>query len=236
MSIKKSMLALAVAAMATMAFVSSAMATDGVFKDVTGTAEMGANRELHAVGWAKFTTEAGSYTCHVTSIVKSTNASTGTVTKFDVPDTTKCTGTGLLNGCKLKAHKPENLPWHVTVTDNGRIDITGNIVIHIEYSSCLAPTVKLTFDDITLTPKKTGTTTPAPTGTENRLGVTAALNEPVAGFELDGSSLTEPDGKTVAGTAHIKDLFGGEKSEVATATGESELSAADRCTWEVSAS
>jgi len=240
MSIKKSMLALAVAAMATMAFASSAMATDGKFRDVTGTAEMGVNRELHAVGWAKFTTAKGSYTCHVTSIVKSsssssTSASTGTVTKFDVPDTTKCTGTGLLNGCKLKAHKPENLPWHVTVTDNGRIDITGNIVIHIEYSSCLAPTVTLTFDEIQLTALGTKNKRTV-TGTENRIGDTAALNEEIAGFEIDSSKVDEVPGPVTKGTAHVKDPFGGETTEEATPTGEFELTDADRCTWEISAS
>ena len=232
MSIKKSMLALAVAAMATMAFASSAMATDGKFRDVTGTAEMGANRELHAVGWAKFETGAGSYECHVTAIVKSTNASTGTVTKFDVPDTTKCTGKELLNGCKLTAHEPTNLPWHVTVTDNGRIDITGNIVIHIKYSNCLAKEVTLTFEEIQLTPLATGER--VVTGTSNKLGGTAVLNEPIAGFEVDGSKIdTEPVTK---GTAHVKDIFGGEKTEEATPTGELELTEADRCTWEISAS
>ena len=233
MSIKKSMLALAVAAMATMAFASSAMATDGVFRDVTGTTEMGANRELHMIGWMKFlTTPRGSYECHVTAIVKSTTASTGTVTNLTVPDTTKCTGTGLLNGCKLKAHEPTNLPWHVTVTDNGRIDITGNIVIHIKYSNCLAKEVTLTFEEIQLTPLATGER--VVTGTSNKLGGTAVLNEPIAGFEVDGSKIdTEPVTK---GTAHVKDIFGGEKTEEATPTGELELTEADRCTWEISAS
>jgi len=235
MSIKKSMLALAVAAMATMAFASSAMATDGKFRDVSGTAEMGANRELHAVGWVSFVTSApSSYQCHVTAIVKSTNASTGTLTKFDAPDTTKCTGTGVFNGCKLKAHEPTNLPWHVTVTDNGRIDITGNIVIHLKYSSCLAPEVTLTFEEIQLTPLATGER--AVTGTSNKLGGTAVLNEPIAGFEVDGSKVDEVPGPVTPGTAHVKDIFGGEKTEEAILTGELELTEADRCTWEISAS
>jgi len=234
MSIKKSMLALAVAAMATMAFASSAMATDGKIRDVTGTGEMGANRELHAVGWAKFETGSGSYECHVTSIIKSTNASTGTITKFDVPDTTKCTGGGVLGKCKLTAHEPTNLPWHVTITDNGRIDVTGTIVIHIKYKECVAKEVTLTFDEIQLTPLSTVTPHEA-TGTAGRLGVTAALNEPIAGIEIDASSLLD-EGKTVKGTAHVKDIFGGEVTEEAAATGESELSSAtERCTWEISA-
>ena len=230
MSIKKSMLALAVAAMATMAFASSAMATDGVFRHVTGTTEMPANRELHMIGWMRFfTTAKGSYECHVTLIVKSTNASTGTVTSFTVPDTTKCTGTGLLNGCKLKAHEPTNLPYHVTVTDNGRLDITGNIVFHLKYSSCLAPEVTLTFSEIQLTPLATGVRTV--TGANNKLGGTAALNEAIAGFEIDSSSTDEG---TKPGTAHIKDLFGGEKTEAITLPGEFEFTEADRCTWEIS--
>ena len=228
MSIKKSLLALAAAAMATMAFASPAMATDGVIRDHEGTAAIGNNTEVHMIGWAKFTTGKGSFECHVTAVIKATGAtgSTGDVTTFNVPDTTKCTGTGLLNGCKLTSHS-SNTSFHATVTSNGKIDITktgGKVTIINTFSGCLVKNLTTTFSSIELTPLKTGTTSPAPTGTENRLGVTAALNEPIAGFEFEASAVM-----------HVEDIFGGKTEEAVITTGKFEITGAARCTYEISA-
>jgi hypothetical protein len=235
MSIKKSLLTLAVAAMATMAFAAPAMGSGGALVDHNGTEAIKAGTILHTVGWARFSGGLGTFECHVTSNVEATGSTgeTGTVTKFEPPETEKCTGTGGLAGCKLKTHKTDNLPYHATVTGDGRIHITGNIVLTIEYSNCLAKTVHLTFSDITLTPKKTGTTTPAPTGTENTIGPTAALNETIAGFEIDASSVDTNPVRT--GTAHVTNIFGGKSTEEVGAAGEFELTKDTRCTYEIKA-
>ena len=229
MSIKKSLLALVAAAIATMALASSAMATDGVLRDHVGTEPIKENTVLHLVGWTKFTTANGSFECHRTWNIKAVGnaGSTGEVTAFTIPDTTKCTNSGAYAGCKVKTHETKNLPYHVTVTDNGRIDITGKIQIYSEYSNCLMKSTLLTFEEIQLTPKKTGTTVPAPTGTENKLGATAALNETIAGFEIGGLT---------AGPIHIVNIFGGESTENITGlTGEFELTSPQRCTYEITA-
>jgi hypothetical protein len=230
MSIKKSLLALAAAAMATMAFASSAMATDGVLRDHTGeTKPIAENTELHLIGWVKITTNSSSFECHVTAIVKATGTTgtTGDVNTFTVPDTTKCTGTGGLNGCKLKAHDPTT-PYHLTVTDNGRVDVTktgGTIVLHLEYDACLVKKVTLTINEVQLTPKKTGTTPVPPTGTQNTLGATAALGETIAGFEISSGT----------GVEHVENIFGGKSEETATLSGELELKSPTRCTYEITA-
>ena len=227
MSIKKSLLALAVAATAAMAYASPAMATDGKIRaHHAGTPEIPAGTVLHLVGWTKFTTAKGSFNCHVTWNIETTSGSTGKATTFDVPDMSKCTATGSFNGCKVNGFAAKNLPYHVTVTDNGRIDITGNIQIHSTYSNCLLKTTLRTLQEFQLTPLKTGEG--VVTGTENRLGVTAALGETIAGFEIDGIN----PGSEV----HMEDIFGGKASEaISSITGELELTSPQRCTYEITA-
>jgi len=228
MSIKKSLLTLAAAAMATMALASPAMATDGVLRDTSGTSTIPGNTVLHLVGWTKFTTVQTSYECHLTLNIKviGGTGTTGEVTAFAVPDKSKCIGGGLFNGCTLKSHEANNLPYHVTITDNGRVDITGNIEIHSTYSGCLMKTTMRTYKEIQLTPLKTGTR--AVTGTENTLGETAGLNEAIAGFEFDGFN----EGAEV----HMESIFGAKSSEAITGIpGELELTSDTRCTYEISA-
>jgi hypothetical protein len=233
MNIKKSLLALAVMALATMAFASSATAGTGKIKHVTNNTDIPANTELHFVGWAEFAGGSGGYICHVTAVYKATTASTGHITQFNVPDTTKCTGTGGLNGCKLKTHLPTNLPWHVTVTAGGAgvqpdFDVTGNIIIHNTYEGCLVKSATLTFlNGITLAPLKTGVPSAATgTGTGNRASGTAGEGVAIAGVEI-----VESGSK---GVVHTEDIFGGKKEEAVTASGHLELSSAThRCTWKI---
>jgi hypothetical protein len=224
MNIKKSLLALAVMAMATMAFASSATAGTGKVVHVTTGTPIPENRVLHFVGWAQFTSGGGSYKCHVTSASKATGATgtTGQVTQFTVPDTTKCTGTGFLNGCKLKSHTTTNLPYHLTATE-ADIDVTGNIVLHNEYESCFVSKVTLTFSSITLTPAKTGKpSAETATGTAGRVAGIAKVGEAIAGAEIHG-----------VGVAHVTTVFG-TSEEATTAEGHLELSSAtDRCTWKL---
>jgi hypothetical protein len=225
MSIKKSLVGLAAVVMVTMAFASPAMAAeDGTLVDHQGTNPIAAGTVLHLIGWKKNTTNSGSYECHATLNIQATGSSgtTGDVTAFTIPDTTKCTGTGLHNGCKLKAHSTTNLPYHATVTSNGRIVITGNIVFHEEYKECLVKRTTLTYTSIELTPLKTDER--AVTGTEGKLGTTAALNETIAGFEIDG---------TTGGVVHIENIFGGKEEAASSTSGEFELTAPERCTYEI---
>jgi hypothetical protein len=223
MSIKKSLLALAVLALAMMGFASSAMAGTGKLVHHEGTTPIPEGREMHSVGWAKFATGTGTFTCHTTSVTKATGTTgtTGQVTAFTVPDTTKCTGTGFANGCKLKSHQSTNLPYSSTVTNTGRVDITGSIVLDNVYEGCVLKKATLTFSSIELTPLKTGSR--VVTGTENRLGETANLKETIAGFEIDSAS----------GTVEREDIFGGKSTEAVTGSGEFELTSPDRCTWEI---
>jgi len=233
MSMKKSLLALAATALALMGFASSAMAaTDGVVRDVTTNAIIPNATELHAVGFAKFRDPAtgGTFECHVTSVIKAEGATgtTGKVTSFGIPDTTKCTGGGVLAFCTLTSNTTDNLPYHATVTPPGAgipagdFDVTGNIVLTQNFGGfCpIAGANKITFNAITLTPLKTGAE--AVTGTSGRLGTTAALNDPIAGIELSGTgTLDKPDGSTA----------------VIEASGKLELSSAtQRCTWKIAAS
>jgi hypothetical protein len=233
MSIKKGLIALAAMAIAMMGLASTAMAVDGKIRDVTSTStEIPNARELHFVGSAKFSNAnmptPDSYECHVTSVVKTTalGGSTGQVTKFEIPNTANCKGTGVFQGCTLTSHSTTNLPYSVTTTATD-FDVTGTIVIHNTYSGCLVEKATLTFSTITLKPLKTGTETV--TGTSGRLGTTAAAGtssadgDPIAGVELSGT-----------GVADITAL-GFETSENVTASGNLELSeAADRCTWYLS--
>ena len=229
MSTKKSLLALLAAAMATMAFASPALATDGVLRDVQTGSPIAAGTVLHAVGWTKNTTANASFECHVTWNIEAigSTGTTANVTTLTVPDTTKCTYTGLYKGCTLKTHEAKNLPYHVTVTDNGRLDITGNIELHYTFSGCLVKTTLLKLSEVRLTPLLTGSR--AVTGTENKLGSTAVLNEPIAGFEVDEF--------TANGKMIIVSSFGTKSEEaLESVSGEIELTAGSRCTYQVSSS
>jgi hypothetical protein len=218
MSTKKSLLALAMTALALMGFASSAMAaTDGKVVDVTNAAFSPVGRVFHYVGWAKFTTARGSFECHVTATSVLSTTTTGTVTGFNVPDTTKCTGTGFIAGCKLKAgHQSTNLPYHLTVTPTD-FDVSGNIVIDSPLEGFLCPNITLTFTENTLDPLST-VNKKAATGTNGNLGDPAAAGVPISGVKITGVGVS-------AGGP-----FG---NEAATASGELELTTEDRCTWKV---
>jgi hypothetical protein len=228
MSTKKSLLAIAAMALSLMGFASSASAaTDGVIRDVTTNAIIPAGTELHAVGFAKFSSGFGNFECHVTANIKATGAAgtTGEVTNFSIPNTANCTGSGALAGCTLKSDTITNLPWNATVTPPGGsipagdLDITdpSNIVIDNEFSGGFfcPSSLTLTFPSITLTPLKTGTTQ-VTGGTSAVLGGTAALNDPIAGVEISGSG-TSPLGSV-------------------TASGQLELTSPGRCTWKIATS
>src|SRR6478735_5931900 len=105
MGVGKSLLILAIAAVAAMAFASSALAYDAKFRDHVGTDEIPNGRVLHAAGWTKFSDAQSTYTCHTSAVAEAWTAATGYVTSFAVPDPARCAGTGLLNGCRLKSYK-----------------------------------------------------------------------------------------------------------------------------------
>jgi hypothetical protein len=230
MSIKKSLLALAVMALTLMGVASSAMgATDGVLRDTPGGGIIEENRELHAVGWASFIEEGGPHgiTCHVTSVVKVTGSTgtTGHVSNFTVPNTKNCTGTGEFTGCIFNSVTAKTTPWHVTVTPTD-FDVTPpagkEIEVEISVSGFLCPpVVVLTLPSVTLRPLKTGTD--GVTGTAGNLGKakTIAAGEAIAGVELEGK-----------GKAHITP----SGTVNAVVSGELELTAPDRCTWKIAAS
>ena len=227
MIIKKSLLALVAAVMASMALASAALAAeDGTLVDQEGIITIPAGTVLHSIGWAKFATAAGSLECHVTATVEATGASgtTADVTAFTVPDTSKCTGTGLFQNCNMKTEESKNLPYHATVTSDGKVDVTGDIEIHSTYSKCLAKTTLLTLSEVTLTPLKAGER--AVTGTAGKLGETAALNEPISGVEIGGF--------TAKGEVHIESSLGTKSTEaLKSVSGEFELTEGDRGTWAV---
>jgi hypothetical protein len=223
MSIKKSLLAIAVLAISMMGFASSASAAeDGTLVDVTGNVPIAAGTTLHLTGWAKFVGGLGSEECHVTSVVNATSDTTGEVTNFSVPDVSKCKN-GIL-GCTLSDVTSDNLPYHVTVTKND-LDVTAgakgaiNITNTYDGAFCAIRGIsKLTFPTgITLTPQKTGTNVVTNTG--NRLGGTVGAGEPIAGTDLSGSGVIDkPSGAM----------------ENITASGELELTeATKRCTYKI---
>jgi hypothetical protein len=229
MSIRKSMLALAVAAFAAMGLASSATAaTDGVVRHVTNNAIIPDKTVQHAVGWAKYVTpENESVECHVTSNLTSTGT-TGTTghTTFEVPDVSKCTTKGgILGACTVSKVTPTNQPFHVTVTPTD-FDVTntggGEIVLHTEFSGffCAVDETTLTFPGITLTPTKTGNR--AVTGTTIKLGETAKAGDPIAGVLLGGT-----------GIVHVTDVFGGDTTENVTASGELAVTGTNLCTWKL---
>jgi hypothetical protein len=222
----KGLLAVAAMALALMGFASSAMAaTDGVLRDVLTNGIIPENRELHSVGYMKFTSSIGSTECHVTSIIKTsgTAGTSGNMTNYSIPDLTKCTFTGTLAGCKLTASATDNLPYGVTVTPTD-FDVTGSILLTETWAngsgSCpIAGSNTLTATELTLKPLKTGTR--VVTDTSGHLGETAGQNEPIAGVEMSGSMVLH--------TA----FFG---NVALTISGEFELTEPDRCTWKISAS
>jgi len=239
----KGLLAVAATALALMGFAPSAIAaTDGVVRDVTPNGIIPANTELHAVGWANFTSviPGGSFNCHVTAIIKmtGTEGKTGDITVFKRLEPFACTFIFPFNGCTLTASSADNLPWHVTVTPPsgttaGDLDVTPHeeslpIRITNTFSGALCPiagTSSITASGLTLSPLKTGTS--AVTNTSGRLTAgtigTAGVNDPIAGFELSGSAFLD------------KPNEGG--SEEVRITGELELtSATHRCTWKIAAS
>jgi hypothetical protein len=225
MSIKKSLLALVVLALAMMGLASSAMAaTDGVLRDVTTNGIIPENKELHLVGWAAFAETANSgnkFECHVSSVVKTVGATgtEGSVTSFGIPNTSHCTGHGLLAGCTLSSSTTDNLPYHATVTPTD-LDVTGTIVITNTFAGAFCPITgnkSLTFSEITLKPLGT-VSKHAVTNTAGNLGTTAAAGEGISGVELSGAGTLDP-------------------STAITASGELEISeATERSTWKIAAS
>ena len=232
MSIKKSLLALLAAAMAAMAFASSALATDGVLRDVSTGSPIQENAVLHMIGWTKFIIPSATFECHATWSIKAvgTTGTTGSATSYNIPDHTKCTNTGAFKGCVVKTYESKNMPYHVTVTSNGRIDITGNIELHSTYSGCLIKTTLLKISEITLTPLKTGERNITGGTGEAKLGETAALAEPIAGFEIDGF--------TANGEVEMESSLGTKSTEpLNSVTGEFELTKEEgRCTYEITSS
>jgi hypothetical protein len=231
----KGLLVLAALALALMGFASSALAAeDGVLRDVTTEEIIPEGTELHATGWAKFEGGAGTVECHVTSVIKAAGAtgSTGEVTNFS-PDITHCRFTSFLQPCSITATSTANLPYHATVTapepetrPAGDIDITAGSKGPIELVQTFAGTFcpirgvnKVTTEKITLRPLKTGTRIVTNTG--NHLGLTAELNEPIAGMEMSA-------------TGFLDTPSGGK--EAITISGELELTEASRCTWRIAES
>jgi hypothetical protein len=234
MSIKKSLLPLAVLALAMMGLASSAMAGTGHIRDVKTGLPPEAGRELHFVGWAKFETANASLECHVTAVLVATGTEgkTGHIKTFTVPDTKKCKLTKKLEGCEFTKHEATTTgpsgeeTWDVTATkEDFDLSSPGGIVIHNNFKGFLCPeSVTLTFEEaITLRPLKTGTK--PVTNTQNTLGETAKPGEPIAGVEFHVP-------KSVKNTADLK-IFTNVTKEEVTAVGELELTEPDRCTWEL---
>lgn len=230
MRITKGLLAMVAMALALTGFASSAIAADGVVRDVSSNVIIPENRELHSVGWAKFQGEVGSATCHVTSIIKAvgTTGTSGNVTNFSIPDVTKCSFSGLIAGCTITSSTTDNLPYSSTVTAPGTgipagdFDVTGSILLTQTFAGAFCPIAgnnKITASAMTLTPLGAGTRTV--TNTAGHLGVAAVLNEGIAGVSLSGSAtLDKPNGT----------------SEPVTITGELEVTEADRGTWKIASS
>jgi hypothetical protein len=236
MSIKKSMLAGAVTALALMGLASSATASGGVVRHVVSpNGIVPSGTKTHYAGWAKFASGSGSYQCHVTSASEATGiaGNTALVTQFTVPDTTKCTGGGFASGCQLETHSTTaggkivsaTNPLHITATPTD-FDVTdpsgGKIVLHNKYKGfCLlsGSEVTLTFSSITLKPLETGTPDPV-TGTAGRLdqGNTAETGDPIVGVEIEGT-----------GELHRPGVVG----EHVVASGELEITDVNRCTWKL---
>jgi hypothetical protein len=217
MSIKKSLLALAMAALAMMGFASSAMAVDGAITDVNTGLPPETTDVITLTGWAEFTTGSDGIKCHAKSTITPTNheGTTGHTT-FSVPEPQTCHGKGALSQCTTTAVHVTNGPYHVTVTTND-FDVTGTIVLHDTLTGFLCPSdLTLTFSAITVTPLLTGTR--EVTGTSVKLDGAAKWGEPIAGATISGT-----------GKSHI---FGTEANT--TAHGEFGIAPEDVCTWELS--
>jgi len=217
MSIRKSLIAIAAMALATMGLASSAMAaTDGVIRDVTNNEIVPLNHETRFKGWARFGSGSGGTKCHSESVAKATvsNGTTGTAS-FVVPSVAACTSE--IPGCTLTSVEVTNSPYHLTVTPND-FDVTGNIVIHNKYKGtfCFFPEITVEFSSITLKPFNT-TNPHSATNTNNKLGNTAAAGEAIAGVEISGKGTSPQVGALEA-------------------EGELEITGADLCTWKIAAS
>jgi hypothetical protein len=217
MSIRKSLLTLAATALMLMGFASPTMAAeDGIIRDVSTGSLIAQGTELHAVGSVKYVIWLGSFECHVTAVIKATGTAgtTAQITSFTIPDTTKCTGSGFLAGCKIKSAITTNLPYSVTVTP-ADLEVTGNMVFLNEYPSCVLAKQTMKFYKFTLRTLKTGTD--VVTGTNGHLGTTAEEGEPIAGFELEATG-----------------VMPGPPDKEITTTGELELTSPERCTYYLS--
>lgn len=214
MSIKRSLATVAAAALASMALAPSALAAeDGTIVEINASDYQ---------GWAKFNIPGvGSYECHVTAKSEITGDTGGKVLQFTVPDTTKCTGTGVIEGCKLSSHSSNTPTFTATPTD---FDVT-SVEITNTFSGCSTTNVTLTFSSITLRPLKTGAR--AVTNTDSNLGETAQPGEPIAGVEISGSG-------TIHSEQHIIFVPTTRNLEV-TASGELEITGEDRCTYTLQA-
>jgi hypothetical protein len=183
MRLRRSLLLSLTAAIAMLAFASSALAgTGALVHDSTG--EFIPNgTEITTEGNAKFETLGTGIECTTaTGTLKVTNSvgSTGQITKF-APTTSTCNGFGsIFKGCKLTADTVEGLPYHVTATDN-KLDVTGEIVITGTTSNCTnskITSVNLFFSSVTLEPMNTS-------------GNTAATGETISAVELHGEGIAK---------------------------------------------
>lgn len=214
------MLVLAVATMVATAFASPTMAYDAKLRDHLGTDEIPSGRVLHTIGWTKFAGPSGSYICYTSASAKMSTAATGYVTAFTIPDPTKCGGTGLFNGCRLKSYKVTDLPYHVTVEEKARAKVSGTMWLDGEFEDCLAKKVTLTVGQMVPKMLKVGRRIVA--GTNNRLGARAAPKEGIAGLAIAGA----------ASRLDVEDIFGGRSEAEVAVSGELELAESDCCTWE----
>lgn len=220
MSIKKMLLATAVAAFAAMGLAPSAMAGGGEVLHVETGQPIG-TEQIRFEGWAKFEdpSDGTGLECHVESDVVTINAETGEVETFDaIGDDTGCTTSGAISHCSVATNGAEttNLPYHLTATPTD-FDVEGNIVIDTNLTGFLCPDIELTVESpLTLIPLETGDR--LVTGTSGNLGDTAEAGAPLAGVEFTGT-----------GTAH--DSFGGERH--VDIEGELEVKGDDLCTWEL---
>jgi hypothetical protein len=189
--------------------------TDGVVRDVSDNSMIWLRHEVRLKGWTRFGSEAGGTTCHSESIATATN-SNGTTgnASFLVPSVSSTACTSEIPGCTLTSVQVTNSPYHLTVTPTD-FDVTGSIVIHNQYTGtfCFFKEITVEFSEITVKPLNT-TNKRIVTNTGNNLGNTAAAGEPISGVEISGSGTSPQVGKVEA-------------------SGELEITGADRCTWKI---
>jgi hypothetical protein len=222
MSLKKSLLAFAMIALAMTAFASSAMATTGFLRNVNDNSKIPAGHELHFVGWMRLLESPGNQIdCQANFTVKAETegGATGHVTQQAVPNLSFCEAKGARKGCVVTEHQSRKLPWLFTTTTTN-FSVAG-MEINDKYKSCpiFAPLTESTlrFLELNLTPLKEGTT--PIWGTEGHLGEKANPGEPIAGVRSEGVAEQElkPGG---VGTTVIY-------------AGEFELTSADRSKWKI---